>query len=76
MRRGLRFDHIFPIRDAASAGLARVKADCLLVAGVIGPEEHKVVYGHSAVMLDYARDNPSWAVAAERSAGDRQPMLA
>jgi len=76
MRRGLCVDHIFPIRDAASAGLARVKADCLLVAGVIGPEEHKVIYGRSAAILNYARANPSWAVATERSAGTRQPMLA
>ena len=75
MRRGLRFDHIFPIRDAASAGLARMKADCLLVSGVIGPEEHKLIYDRSAAMLDYARDNPCWAMAADRAVDVRQPML-
>ena len=74
MRRGLRFDHIFPIRDAASAGLARTKADCLLIAGVIGPEEHKLIYGSSAALLDHTRDNPSWAVAG-RALDARQPML-
>jgi hypothetical protein len=52
MRGDLPFDHIFPIRDAASASLARVKADCLLDAGVINARQRRLVYGRTASVLE------------------------
>jgi hypothetical protein len=52
MRGDLPFDHIFPIRDAASASLARVKADCLMDAGVIDTDVRHRVYGRTAEVLD------------------------
>jgi hypothetical protein len=39
MRRGLDLDTLFPIKDAASAGLMLVKARCLLAAEVISEPE-------------------------------------
>ena len=51
MRGDLSFDYIFPIRDAASASLARVKADCLMGAGVIDTDDRRRVYGRSAEVL-------------------------
>ena len=52
MRGDLSFDQIFPIRDAASANLARVKADRLWDAGVIDSEERQRVYGRSETVLE------------------------
>ena len=54
MRPGLSLDQIFPIRDAASARLGRVKADCLLDAGVIDWEDHRQVYARAAALLTSA----------------------
>lgn len=54
MRPGLSFDHIFPIRDAESAKLARRKADSLRDAGVIDAEDRHRVYARTAAVLDYA----------------------
>jgi hypothetical protein len=55
MRGDLSLDHLFPIRDAASASLARVKADCLLDAGVIDHDERRLVYGRTASVLESSR---------------------
>lgn len=52
MRGDLSLDHIFPIHDAASASLARVKADCLLEAGVIDADRRQMVYARTAEVLD------------------------
>jgi hypothetical protein len=52
MRGDLPFNHIFPIRDAASASLARVKADCLLDAGVIDGNVRRAVYSRTAAVLE------------------------
>jgi hypothetical protein len=52
MRGDLAFDHIFPIHDAASASLARIKADCLMDAGVIDSDERRRVYGRAALVLE------------------------
>jgi hypothetical protein len=52
MRGDLPFDQIFPIHDAASASLARVKADRLWDAGVIDSEERQRVYGRSETVLE------------------------
>lgn len=54
MRSGCSFDQIFPIRDVASANLMRLKADCLLDAGVIDFREHREVYARSAALLEDA----------------------
>jgi len=54
MRSGLSFDHIFPIRNDASARLMRLKADCLLQAGVIDAEERSEVYARSGAVLGFA----------------------
>jgi hypothetical protein len=55
MRGDFSFDHIFPIRDAASASLARVKADCLLDAGVIDDAARRLVYSRTAEVLESSR---------------------
>ena len=50
MREGLFFDHIFPMNDPASAKLMRLKADCLLRAGVIDAADRDLVYSRSAAV--------------------------
>jgi len=62
MRSGLSLDQVFPIRDSASATLARRKADCLFEAGVIDAEDRLAVYGRSATMLD-SGSAPEWPLA-------------
>ena len=54
MRSGLSIDHIFPIRNDASARLMRLKADCLLQAGVIDAEERVAVYASAGAVLGFA----------------------
>jgi hypothetical protein len=50
MRRGLNFETLFPIKDAASARLMLVKARCLLAAEVIRePEALEVVRRANAI---------------------------
>jgi len=51
MRSGLSFDHIFPIRSDASARLMRLKADCLLAAGVIDTEDRLQVYAQTGMAV-------------------------
>jgi hypothetical protein len=62
MRSGLSFDHIFPIRNDASARLMRLKADCLFDAGVISAEDRRTVYACSRAVLGFAhQDAPARA---------------
>jgi hypothetical protein len=44
MQRAWDIELIFPIKDAASAALMVIKADCLHNAGVIGDEEKQWVH--------------------------------
>ena len=44
MQRAWDIELIFPIKDAASAALMVIKADCLHNAGVISEEEKQWVY--------------------------------
>ena len=52
MRVGASFDQIFPMRDAASAQLMRLKADCLFRAGTINATERCEVYLRSVALLE------------------------
>jgi hypothetical protein len=45
---------IFPIKDAASAAVMLIKADCLHNAGVINEEERQWVYSRARTFLDGA----------------------
>jgi hypothetical protein len=69
----LPLDHIFPIRDAASASLARVKADCLLEAGVIDARQRRLVYGRTASILEASAER---ALPLERDLGAPPTPLA
>ncbi len=72
MRSELFFDHIFPIRNAASARLMRLKADCLLEAGVIDAEDWLSVYARTAAVLGF-REPASRAVFAARAEQSQPP---
>jgi hypothetical protein len=63
MRKGLSFDQIFPIRDPASALLMRMKADCLLQASAIEPEDRSLVYAMAAAMLGSGQSSHASASA-------------
>jgi hypothetical protein len=45
---------IFPIRDAASAALMLIKADCLHTAGIIDEAERQLVHSRARMFLDDA----------------------
>ena len=45
---------IFPIKDAASAALMLIKADCLRKAGVISDGERQWVHSRARTFLDGA----------------------
>ena len=45
---------IFPIKDAASAALMLVKADCLHTAGIINEAEKQHVHSRAHTFLDDA----------------------
>jgi hypothetical protein len=45
---------IFPIKDAASAALMLIKADCLNKAGVVSEGERQWVYSRARTFLDDA----------------------
>jgi len=51
MRRPLTMEVIFPIRDAPSARLMTLKAECLNMAGVISEHEEQAVLGRAAKAL-------------------------
>jgi hypothetical protein len=69
MRSGLSFDSIFPVRNEASARLMRLKADCLLEAGVIEPDEWQSVYARTAAVLGFheLESAAGFAASAEQS---------
>jgi hypothetical protein len=67
MRSGLLFDHIFPIRSEASARLMRLKAECLLEAGIIEVEDWLTVYGRTAAVLGFHDEVDSAALFASRA---------
>jgi hypothetical protein len=45
---------IFPIKDAASAALMLIKADCLHAAGIINEAEKQHVHSRARTFLDDA----------------------
>jgi hypothetical protein len=54
MQRGQDSELIFPIKDAASAALMLIKADCLHTAGIINEAEKQYVYSRARTFLDGA----------------------
>jgi hypothetical protein len=45
---------VFPVKDAVSAALMIIKADCLQKAGVISEDERQWVYSRARTFLDAA----------------------
>lgn len=60
----LPISQIFPIRDAASAKLAQLKADYLYEAGVIDADVRSFVYARSAAALPFHETMQSTVDAA------------
>ena len=54
MQRAWDIELIFPIKDAASAALMLIKADCLHTAGIISEAEKQWVYSRACTFLDDA----------------------
>jgi hypothetical protein len=52
MRRALNIELIFPIKDAASAALMIIKADCLHKAGIISEAEKHLVDSRARAFVD------------------------
>ena len=52
MRRERDRELIFPIKDAASAALMLIKADCLLTAGIINEAEKQCVHSRARTFLN------------------------
>ena len=52
MRRACDSELIFPIKDAASAALMLIKADCLLTAGIINEAEKQYVHSRARTFLN------------------------
>jgi hypothetical protein len=52
MQRVWNIESIFPIKDAASAALMLIKADCLHQAGVINEAEKRWVHSRARTFLD------------------------
>src|SRR5215469_577328 len=57
MQRGWNSELVFPIKDAASAALMLIKADCLHTAGIIDEAEKQYVYSRARTFLDDATLN-------------------
>ena len=57
MRHARDIEVIFPIKDAASAALMVIKADCLHKAGIISGQEKQWVDSRAGTFLDYATFN-------------------
>ena len=51
MHLSINMEQIFPIRDEPSARLMSLKAECLLMAGVISEHEEQAVLGKAAKVL-------------------------
>ena len=69
MRSGLSLSSFFAVRDDASAQLMRLKADCLLQAGVIDAEERLTVYARARAVLGFTETGTLAASALRRSEG-------
>ena len=54
MQRAWDIDLIFPIKDAVSAALMRIKADCLHTAGVINEAGKQYVQSRARTFLEDA----------------------
>ena len=54
MQRAWDIELIFPIKDAASAALMLVKADCLHKAGIISEAEKQLVNSSARTFVDDA----------------------
>ena len=54
MQHALDIELIFPIKEAASAALMLIKADCLHKAGIINEAEKQHVYSRARTFLDDA----------------------
>jgi hypothetical protein len=54
MQRARDIQVIFPIKDAASAALMLMKADCLHTAGIINEAEKQYVHSRARTFLDDA----------------------
>jgi hypothetical protein len=54
MQRARDIEVIFPIKDAASAALMLIKADCLHTAGIINEAEKQYVHFRARTFLDGA----------------------
>jgi len=54
MQRTRNIDLLFPIKDAVSAAVMRIKADCLHTAGVINEAEKQYVHSRARAFLDDA----------------------
>jgi hypothetical protein len=52
MQRARDSELIFPIKDAASAALMLIKADCLHKAGIIDEAEKQYVHSRARTFLD------------------------
>ena len=57
MRHARDVEVIFPIKDAASAALMVIKADCLHKAGIISDREKQWVDSRAGTFLDKATFN-------------------
>jgi hypothetical protein len=66
MRRAWDNEVIFPIKDAASAALMLIKADCLHKAGVISEGEKQWVDSRARTLLDDATPQRRSLIAAEK----------
>jgi hypothetical protein len=54
MQRARDIEVIFPIKDAASAALMLIKADCLHTAGIINEAERQYVHSRARTFVDDA----------------------
>jgi hypothetical protein len=75
MQRARNIELIFPIKDASSAALMLVKADCLHKAGIINEAEKRCVHSRARTFLDSAtllshQSEPNAAASPRHVAGD------
>jgi hypothetical protein len=62
----------FPIKDAPSASLMVIKADCLHKAGIINEAEKRHVHSRARNFLSHLTD--ASAATSRRHLGDHQPV--
>jgi hypothetical protein len=68
MRRAPDIELNFPIKDAASAALMLVKADCLHKAGMINEAEKRCVHSRARTFLENATQPSAAAPAMDHAA--------